>query len=148
MPPVVQQYPGGNEIRLERLLIKDQEAEEIRLSWWNNGRFQLRPADLPEGDLMRMIARGFRTGVLGPEAAERLEIECLGQLVDALDELSKRRAAYRSLEDRHRTLQERCAGIEHRYKALRRSVEHDPELPPEHRRRLVLVRRARKLEAP
>jgi hypothetical protein len=37
---------GGDEARVERLWIKELEREEIRLSWWKDGRLLPRPLDL------------------------------------------------------------------------------------------------------
>lgn len=74
VPAVVQGYSRGNEIRLERLLIKSSGEEEIRLSWWKNGRMAQRPADLPEDDLVAMIAEGLRCGVLDPEKWQPVDL--------------------------------------------------------------------------
>ena len=60
----VRTYSGGNETRLERLFVKDKSQEEIRLSWWRDSRTMQRPADLPEEDLVGLMARGLRRGVL------------------------------------------------------------------------------------
>ena len=60
----VRTYSAGNEIRLERLFVKGKGQEEIRLSWWRDGRMMQRPADLPEEDLVEIVARGLRRGVL------------------------------------------------------------------------------------
>ena len=37
--------------RIERIRIKEAGEEEIRFSWWKDGRFQTRPLDLSEDDL-------------------------------------------------------------------------------------------------
>ena len=134
--PVVQPYPGGNEIRLERLWIKAQNAVEIRLSWWKDGKMVPRPPDLPEDDFIRMLAEGFRTGVLGPESWERLESDCGGQLVSSNVEKDDLQADYR-------TLQDQSAGHEHRSRTLRRAVEHVLAAHPELLAQvLAFVRRA------
>ena len=41
--------------RIERLRVKSTQQEEIRFSWWKSGRFMLRPLDLPEEDLLKLI---------------------------------------------------------------------------------------------
>ena len=51
IPPAVVTFPGGDEARLERLLIKETGSVAIRLSWWKDGRIMMRPLDLPEADL-------------------------------------------------------------------------------------------------
>ena len=72
LPPVARPYSGGNEIRLERLWIKDKSAVEIRLSWWKDGKLIPRPPDLPEEDFIRLLAEGFRTGILEQASWENL----------------------------------------------------------------------------
>lgn len=60
-------FPGGDEARIERLRIKSSKQIEIRFSWWKNGKMQIRPLDLGEKDLMKLLARAIRQGVLLPE---------------------------------------------------------------------------------
>jgi hypothetical protein len=50
--------------RLERLFVKDENQEEIRLSWWPNGNMANRPLDIPEEQLIALLARGIQGGVL------------------------------------------------------------------------------------
>ena len=64
VPPAVVIFPDGDEARLERLRIKETDSVEIRLSWWKGGRIMMRPLDLPEADLMKLLAKGVRQGVL------------------------------------------------------------------------------------
>jgi hypothetical protein len=56
------------EAHLERLRIERPDgthSEEIRFSWWKNERkFIPLPLDLPETDLMKLLAEGIRMGVL------------------------------------------------------------------------------------
>ncbi|MCJ2061275.1 DUF4926 domain-containing protein [Methylobacterium sp. J-088] len=49
--------------RIERLRIRSTGAAEIRFSWWKNGRFQPRPLDLPEDDLLRLLRKAIDEGV-------------------------------------------------------------------------------------
>ena len=65
--PAVVTFPDGDEARLERLLIKETGSVAIRLSWWKDGRIMMRPLDLPEADLVKLLAKGVRQGVLLPE---------------------------------------------------------------------------------
>lgn len=67
VPPAVVVFPSGDEARIERLRIKETGAVEIRFSWWKDGRMMMRPLDLSETDLMNLIAKAFRQGVLLPE---------------------------------------------------------------------------------
>jgi hypothetical protein len=57
-------FPSGDEARIERLLIKSSGQEEIRLSWWCEGRMMMRPLDLSERDLFTLLVNGIRDGVL------------------------------------------------------------------------------------
>lgn len=52
---------GGS--RIERLYVKDTEEEEIRFTWWKDGRMQTRPLDLPEYQLLPLFAEAIREGV-------------------------------------------------------------------------------------
>ena len=67
VPPAVLTYEGENEVRLERLLIKETGVVEIRLSWWKDGKMMPRPVDIPEADFWRLVAKGVRQGVLVAE---------------------------------------------------------------------------------
>lgn len=71
------EYKEGNEIRLERLLIKETGVEEIRLSWWKNGKLMRAPADLPEDGLVELFRKGVR--------AHLFTQEFLAQLKSAID---------------------------------------------------------------
>ena len=66
VPPAVVTFPNGEEARLERLKIRETGNVEIRLSWWKDGRLMPRPLDLPEADLIKLLAISFRQGVLLP----------------------------------------------------------------------------------
>lgn len=80
VPPAVLEYSDGtNEARLERLYVKAPATIEIRLSWWKNGRMQLRPLDMPEEELWELLALGIRKGVL-----ELRSSQGLGDFIDAL----------------------------------------------------------------
>jgi hypothetical protein len=60
-------FPSGDEARVERIRIKKTDKEEIRFSWWKDGHIMLRSLDLAEPDLMTLIARGIRNGVLNAQ---------------------------------------------------------------------------------
>lgn len=53
--PGVVKWPLGSEGRIERLLIKKSNEEEIRFSWWKDGKLATRPLDLSEGDLLKLF---------------------------------------------------------------------------------------------
>lgn len=56
-------WPTGEEGRIERLRIKKSGAEEIRFSWWKNGKMAPRPLDLSEDDLVKLFRNAIRKGV-------------------------------------------------------------------------------------
>jgi hypothetical protein len=62
--PAVVIFEGGDEGRLERLRRKNPDEVVIRLSWWKDGNLCLRPLDLSEEQLMKLLAEGIRKGVL------------------------------------------------------------------------------------
>lgn len=49
--------------RIERLRIKATGVDEIRFSWWKDGRFQTRPLDLPEDELLKLMRKAIDGGV-------------------------------------------------------------------------------------
>lgn len=64
---------SGHESRIERLRIHDKGIEEIRFSWWTNGRMQSRPLDLPQHELLTLLAKGIEENVLKPTFADDLK---------------------------------------------------------------------------
>ena len=58
--------------RIERLFVKAENQEEIRLSWWPNGKMARRPLDMTEDLLVRLLAKGIREGVLSTRFLPRL----------------------------------------------------------------------------
>lgn len=61
VPPAVLEYRvGTNEVRLERLYVKAPVAIEIRLSWWKNGRMQLRPFGPARGKALGVARAGHQ----------------------------------------------------------------------------------------
>jgi hypothetical protein len=54
--PAVLKWPNGSEGRIERLFIKSRGAEEVRFSWWKDGRIATRPLDISEDDLLALFA--------------------------------------------------------------------------------------------
>jgi hypothetical protein len=49
--------------RIERILINASGEQEIRFSWWPNGKFVPRPLDLPERELLPLIREAIREDV-------------------------------------------------------------------------------------
>lgn len=54
---------GESEGRIERLFVKEFQREEIRFSWWNEGRLIPRPLDLQEDDLIILMKTAIENGV-------------------------------------------------------------------------------------
>ena len=61
--PGVFQWPAGSEARIEKLLIKESNEEEIRFSWWKSGKMVTRPLDLSEDDLLALLKDAFKKEV-------------------------------------------------------------------------------------
>lgn len=53
--------------RVERLLVKETDQEEIRFSWWKDDQMQPRPLDVPEEDLLELFRRGRANDVFSDE---------------------------------------------------------------------------------
>jgi len=68
--------------RIERLRIKATDVEEIRFSWWKDGRFQTRPLDLEEGELLPLIAEAIDKGVFSEDFLRGLKTMLNGHLGD------------------------------------------------------------------
>jgi len=49
--------------RIERIYVKDQGQDEIRFSWWKEGRMIMRPLDLPEAELLPLLQQAMMKGV-------------------------------------------------------------------------------------
>ena len=49
--------------RIERLRIKETKEEEIRFSWWPEGKMAMRPLDLPETELIELLRKGIENQV-------------------------------------------------------------------------------------
>ncbi len=61
---------GNN--RLERLGVKPEQREEIRLSCWPDGHMANRPLDLAEDELIALLARGIQGRILSGQFLPRL----------------------------------------------------------------------------
>jgi hypothetical protein len=52
---------------IERIFVKEHQQEEIRFSWWKDGRLTPRPLDLPESDLLPLMREALKSGIFTPE---------------------------------------------------------------------------------
>jgi hypothetical protein len=69
------EFGDGSEGRIERLFVKQYEQEEIRFSWWKNGNLVMRPLDLTEDQLVTLVARGVRDGILTAQFVDKVQTE-------------------------------------------------------------------------
>ena len=69
---------------IERLFIKELGREEIRFSWWKEGRMVVRPLDLPEDELLPLMKAAMAEGVFSSGFLEGLQ----AALVDHLRSVS------------------------------------------------------------
>lgn len=67
-------FRDGSQGRIELLYIKSSMQEEIRFSWWREGRMILRPLDLPEDALAQLMAEAVRQGVFSPDFVDTLRL--------------------------------------------------------------------------
>lgn len=58
---------------IERILVKEHGQEEIRFSWWKDGKMMMRPLDLPEEELLSLLAKAITTGVFCEEFLRGLQ---------------------------------------------------------------------------
>lgn len=56
-----------NSCRIERLYVKGEGQEEIRFSWWPDGRMANRPLDLPETELLPLMREAISVGVFSDD---------------------------------------------------------------------------------
>lgn len=59
--PSIVVMADGHEARMERLTMKADGSDEIRFSWWKDGKFAPRPLDLAASDLVPLLQGGFGT---------------------------------------------------------------------------------------
>jgi hypothetical protein len=71
--PGVVKWPTGSEGGIERLLIKKSGTEEIRFSWWKDGRLATRPLDLSEEDLLTLFEDAIAKGIFSTDFLVRLK---------------------------------------------------------------------------
>jgi hypothetical protein len=62
----------SNHCRIERIHVKSHGRDEIRFSWWPNGRMANRPLDLPEDELLALVEQALSNGVFSGDFLRRL----------------------------------------------------------------------------
>ena len=70
--PASRHFPNGDEARIEKLHIKKTGEEEVRFSWWKDGKMLPRPLDLSENDLLLLLREAFSKDVFTPLFKESL----------------------------------------------------------------------------
>jgi hypothetical protein len=58
---------GGDEGKIEKVLLKESGQEQIRLSLWSQGKMQRSPLSLSEQELVALLQAGIQEGVLSRE---------------------------------------------------------------------------------
>src|SRR5262249_25579 len=53
--------------RIERVLVKDDGQQEIRFSWWPNGRFNRNPLVITESELLPLMSEAIRSRVVSDQ---------------------------------------------------------------------------------
>ena len=66
------EFEDQQEIRIERLYVKNTGTLEIRFSWWKDGHFITRPMHATEEQLLDLFNEGIRAGVFTPDFRQRL----------------------------------------------------------------------------
>lgn len=70
--PGIVKFDNGSEGRVELLHIKELDEQEIRFSWWQDGRMLPRPLDLGEDALLTLMADGVANGVFSADFRAKL----------------------------------------------------------------------------
>ena len=58
--------------RIERIFVKEQNQEEVRFSWWVDGKMAPRPLDVPEVELLPLLVEAIKGGVFTAEFLRNL----------------------------------------------------------------------------
>ncbi len=66
---------GELEGRIEKLLGKENEQSKIRISCWSQDRLGYRPLVLSEKELINLLQKAIRAGILSTEFLEDLRSE-------------------------------------------------------------------------
>jgi hypothetical protein len=66
---------GDSEGKIEKILSKENELAKIRISSWDQGRLRLSPLDVSENELVNLLQKAIRAGILSPGFLEKLHSE-------------------------------------------------------------------------
>jgi hypothetical protein len=56
----------GDEVKIEKLLVKETKQEILRLSAWSQGELMESPLTFTEKELITLLQAGMREGILTP----------------------------------------------------------------------------------
>jgi hypothetical protein len=62
----------GSEARIEKLISKDNEPVKIRISYWYQDRIHSGPMEISETDLVNLLQKAIRAGILTSEFINNL----------------------------------------------------------------------------
>ncbi len=66
---------GGLEGKVEKLLSEGDRPERIRISCWNPGHDRLAPLEISEKELVVLLVKAVRAGILSPDFLTNLHDE-------------------------------------------------------------------------
>lgn len=62
----------GSEARIEKLIPKENEPAKIRISCWNQDRLRSSPMEISENELVILLQKAIRAGILSSEFVQNL----------------------------------------------------------------------------
>ena len=71
--PGIHRFPNGDEARIEKLHVHQTGGQEVRFSWWRDGKMLPRPLDLSEEDLIALFRDALQKDVLTPAFRMKLK---------------------------------------------------------------------------
>ncbi len=66
---------GNSEGRIEKLLSKETGPAKLRISCWSQGQLYSGPLDISENELVNLLQKAIRAGILSPEFIKSLQSE-------------------------------------------------------------------------
>lgn len=62
----------GSEMRIEKFMTKENEPAKIRISYWYQDLIRSAPMEISENELVVLLQKAIRAGVLSPEFLKNL----------------------------------------------------------------------------
>jgi hypothetical protein len=66
---------NGSEARIEKLTPQQNEPEKIRISCWIQDRSHASPLEISEEELVHLLQKAIRAGILTPEFVKNLHAD-------------------------------------------------------------------------